>query len=267
MKKFNTIQEFWNHPEMVQNLLFANLRAGGSCENTINQKDRCNKMPLHNECYLTKILPWGEINGVDTILWLCKDCYVERACCKTCKNKLGIKALKNEVTVCEKCQPSSTATATTMHKDTVISQQHAATTFVAPATAQMVITSNPNSNANNLPTYRTYLEYMRSAEWANFRTLVLKNRAGGLCEEILPDTLTRCTRAADHVHHTQYFPWTPDKGYQDTTNNLVALCHHCHEQRHTCLVCKIPSIIRAQHIKKQIRVCDSCIVKIQNLNI
>ena len=333
-KKFKTIQEFYSHPELLQNANFAKLRSGGFCEHKKSDGTLCESVPLHSEFVLTKLLPWGEINGSDTILWTCLSCYKQLACCQVCQTKLSLKQLKINEKICSNCSnPLNVKTSTTPasaqpfnFNTTSESKNMPAKVSLIPTLSKLDINTNndgksidtkdakeksqcvpnaqhsnvlpigtpltlalqqlplplptpqPNSQAqknhnplaNNIlapiltqpPSYRNYYEYMKSREWQEFRYQVLICRANSLCEEILQDTLTRCTRSAVHVHHTQYYVWTPDKGYQDTTNNLVALCEHCHEQRHTCLICRRPQTIRAPHIKKQTRVCDNCVANL-----
>lgn len=106
--------------------------------------------------------------------------------------------------------------------------------------------------------YLDYQSYLKSKEWSQLRDFVLYKRANGICEEMLPDDGSRCIRSAQHAHHIDYFPFIEHRGYCDTPKNLVALCNHCHEVRHTCVNCKKVSSIRNKHIKLKIHLCDEC---------
>lgn len=110
--------------------------------------------------------------------------------------------------------------------------------------------------------YHDYASYLKSKEWSQLREFVLYKRANGICEESLPDDGCRCTRPADHAHHIDYYPFLKGLGYCDTPRNLVALCNHCHEVRHTCVNCKRVSTIRCNHIKLKVHLCDACVKQI-----
>lgn len=68
--------------------------------------------------------------------------------------------------------------------------------------------------------YVDYHEYIRSEEWAEKRNLVYL-RANGYCEA------DGCVRRASQVHHKTY-----DNLGDEPLEDLEALCHRCHLNRH-----------------------------------
>lgn len=73
--------------------------------------------------------------------------------------------------------------------------------------------------ALELTGYVYYEEYLRSAEWAEKRELVL-TRDGGRCQA--------CYQAsATEVHHLTY-----DRIFEEPLFDLVAICRPCHEKLH-----------------------------------
>ena len=65
-----------------------------------------------------------------------------------------------------------------------------------------------------------YRRYMNSREWKEHRRLVI-HRAKGICELCHSATV-------DDVHHVRY----PKRFADDHPDNLLALCHVCHEKQH-----------------------------------
>lgn len=93
--------------------------------------------------------------------------------------------------------------------------------------------------------YATYAEYLRLPE---FRAIVaaVHERSGGTCEQCR-------SAAATEPHHVRYCRW----GDVDTAENLIHLCHACHEAAHRCQSCGRVAL-KARQIKEGSDVCQSC---------
>ncbi len=68
--------------------------------------------------------------------------------------------------------------------------------------------------------YSTYGEYLQHPEFRRVRTAAML-RSGGLCEVCRK-------RPPTEVHHLRYPAW----GTFDTEDNLIAVCHQCHCEKH-----------------------------------
>lgn len=238
---YRTFQEYLNLPEFKKTIETAKERSNGKCELKISAS--CSSTHQGRWVHV-KYCPWGQIDIADNIRFVCNHCEKEFKTCTKCKTQsLKAEQIKKNVKVCESCATN---------KKPIQKLQVDVDLQDTPMKDNKEITKIEKVTYPN-----NYQIYLQSPEWHALRLLVMK-RSNDQCEEILPVTLNRCTRKVEHVHHTDYFPWTPEHGFNDTLHNLLGLCHYCHEQRHTCLVCKTPQSIRSGHIKKKIRVCDTC---------
>lgn len=105
-------------------------------------------------------------------------------------------------------------------------------------------------------TYRSYAEYLRHSR---FRAVVgeVFRRSGGRCENEVDrgGRMVRCTRKATEPHHTKYCKW----GEFDPPENLLAVCHECHCDLHTCRRCG--GYMKAEAIKADRDICFECFVE------
>lgn len=270
MLSYKTFGEYLKHPLYLESKQAAQKRSNGFCEFVGTGTNGVCKNKATECCHL-KYCKWGEFDPPENLIWICKECDLILNVCSTCKlNRLKAAQIKKGSNVCDSCSLESKGRVQQPSPISPIPQfeNHRKDMFRFQSqpkneSAQEILTKNDASNVK--VDYTNYKDYLKSSEWSNLRYLVLQKRANGQCEEILQTDLSRCTNKAEHAHHIQYYPWNSSTGYNDTPANLVALCSRCHEQRHTCLVCKVPQSVRSNQIKKQIRVCDSCISKIKSL--
>lgn len=110
-------------------------------------------------------------------------------------------------------------------------------------------------------TYSSYSEYLRHPR---FRAVVNEvfRRCGGRCENdvLVNGDWVRCGRKATEPHHTKYCKW----GEFDPPENLMAVCHECHCELHTCDTCG--GWLKAEAIKAGRTCCYSCYVKANQCN-
>lgn len=102
-------------------------------------------------------------------------------------------------------------------------------------------------------TYKSYAEYLRTPAYLKVRDAVMR-RSGGRCECNLSthEIDGPCPIPATEVHHLRYPPW----GTVDVAENLIAVCHGCHEQLHTCESCG--GRLKAEAIKAGRTICVEC---------
>ena len=102
--------------------------------------------------------------------------------------------------------------------------------------------------------YSTYAEYLKTPEFRAVREAVLA-QAAWLCRaEIMSDNGPDvCLKPATEVHHVQYCRW----GEFDTPENLIAVCHECHENAHRCDDCG-DIVLKAEAIKAGRTTCWEC---------
>ena len=69
-------------------------------------------------------------------------------------------------------------------------------------------------------------KFYKSKPWRSVREVALK-RDKYLCQD--------CGRPAEHVHHIEHLNEVNVNDYDVSLNleNLVCLCHRCHDKRHT----------------------------------
>lgn len=102
--------------------------------------------------------------------------------------------------------------------------------------------------------YKSYAEYLQTPEFLRVRGEVMR-RSRGHCE---CDTDGPCHRSATEVHHLRYPAW----GTFDTPDNLIAVCHECHERLHTCDSCG--GKLKSEAIKAGRSECFDCYAKNQD---
>lgn len=109
-------------------------------------------------------------------------------------------------------------------------------------------------------TYSTYDEYLRTPEFRAARANAFW-RACGRCEadKYEHDGIRRCENLATEVHHVAYCAW----GKYDTAENLLAVCHGCHEDAHRCDCCGEVNL-KARDIKAGRTTCFDCYSKRQD---
>lgn len=105
--------------------------------------------------------------------------------------------------------------------------------------------------------YTSYAEYLRHPR---FRAVVdqVFRRAGGRCENEKMDIygrVKRCSNKATEPHHVRYCKW----GDFDTPDNLLAVCHECHCDFHTCALCG--GTLKAEAIKAERSICLNCFME------